>query len=143
MTAAQISLNKNEVKSSYLKLAWRLKQTSKKKTDHLFPKALHFRLPGQGRDNNESIMPMEETNTSVRPYALGKELTPTTHKLLASVVDTPSPTAPEKEKRTGAKRSIDFELQTGSASNRPEVSYDDSIQESAIGTSSKRQKKDA
>ncbi|GER56071.1 arginine kinase, partial [Striga asiatica] len=123
-------------------------------------------------DNIEPIMPMEETNTSVRPYALGKEvvveeqLTPTAHKLLASMVDTPSPTvpekekrtvahkllasmvdtpsptAPEKEKRTVAKRSIDFQLQTGSASNRPEVSYDDSIQESTIGTSSKRQKKD-
>ncbi|GER24897.1 ATP synthase subunit delta [Striga asiatica] len=94
-------------------------------------------------DHIEPIMALEETNTSVHPHVLGKQvaveeqLTPTTQKVLASILDTPSPTAPDKQKKTTAKRSLDFQLQSSSAANAGELPVDDPVQGSAIGTSEK------
>ncbi|CAA0841939.1 Unknown protein [Striga hermonthica] len=113
MTAAQMSLNKN-----HLQTAMEVEANFEKK--HITCFIRHYIPDYQDGDesgyavvvvyiNEENIepeIPVDETATLVHQQALGKQvlveeqLTPTAHKLLASMLDTPSPAAPEKGKRT-------------------------------------------
>ncbi|GER31533.1 nucleoid occlusion protein, partial [Striga asiatica] len=93
----------------------------------------------------EQLLPMTATQMSLNKnqVTVEEQLTPTTHTVLASILDTPSPIAPEKQNIKGVKRSIDFDLQPSGTTNTEEIEGDDPVQGSASGRSTKRQKKHA
>ncbi|GER50714.1 phenylalanine--tRNA ligase beta subunit, partial [Striga asiatica] len=92
------------------------------------------------------MLPLDETNTSVHSQRLGKQvaveeqLTPTAHKVLASILSTPSPITLEKQNKQGAKRSINFDLQTNEPPDADQVEADHP-EGPVSGGSTKRQKK--
>ncbi|GER41328.1 replication protein A 70 kDa DNA-binding subunit A [Striga asiatica] len=156
MTTAQICLNKNQLEN-----AMGVEANFEKKQITCFVR--HYISDYQDKnessfvvvvvyvneDNVEDILPVDETNTSVHPHRLDKhvaieeQLTQTAHTVLASILDTPSPIAPEKQNRKGAKRSIDFDLQPSGTTNTEEIEGDDPVHGSTSGRSTKRQKKHA
>ncbi|GER52214.1 DNA helicase homolog [Striga asiatica] len=53
-----------------------------------------------------------------------EQLTPTAHKVLASILNTPSPITLDKQNKQGAKRSINFDLQTNEPTDADQVEAD-------------------
>ncbi|GER51186.1 glycine decarboxylase P-protein 1 [Striga asiatica] len=153
MTAAQMSLNKNQLENAMeVEANFQKKQITcyvrhyiseyQDKNESNFAVVVVY----VNEDNIEDMLPLDETNTSVHSQRLGKQvaveeqLTPTAHKVLASILNTPSPITLEKQNKQGAKRSINFDLETNEPTDADQVEADHP-EGPVSGGSTKRQKK--